>query len=103
MTYEEYLESIAWGNDWRVPLIIWGIIILGVFVGCLLITVKHLFQEIEVLKITKQDDQSQYITDGEWFKLCDQYKVKISVKPIDKITLNQAIRILEFIKERSTL
>lgn len=107
MTYEEYLEAIAWGNDWRVPLIIWGIIILGILVACLIIVARYclvsideLYGQIKSLEFSKQDDTSQYITDEEWIQLCKDYGFDFNVKPIEKITYNSAIRLLEFLKNR---
>ena len=107
MTYEEYLEAIAWGNDWRVPLIIWGIIILGFLVACLiivarycLVSINELHGQVKALEFSKKDDESAYLTDDEWLELCKEYGLDLSVKPYDKITRNQAERLLEFLKNK---
>lgn len=104
MTYGEYLEKIVWGNDWRVPLIIWGIIILGFLVGCLiivarycLVSINELFGQVKALEFSKQDDKSEYISNDEWSELCKAQGFDFSVKPYEKITRNQAIRLLEYL------
>lgn len=59
----------------------------------------RLYGEIKTLEFRKKDDDSEYITDDEWIELMKEYGVELSVKPYVQITRNNAINLLEYLKE----
>ena len=74
--------------------------ILAVFVKNLYSVYHDLYKRTELLEIKKQDDTSAYITDEEWLQLCSEYGVYITAKPLDKLTHDSAVRLLEFLKRK---
>lgn len=76
--------------------------ILAVFVKNLYSVYHDLYKRTELLEINKQDDASAYITDEEWQELCKEYGFDWDVKPYEKITHDSAVKLLEFLKQRTS-
>ena len=77
--------------------------------ACLVVCMKSLYaayhemyKRIGLIEIQKQDDQSAYITDDEWFELSKQYGFEWDVKPYQKITHDSAVRLLQYLKNRKS-
>lgn len=90
-------------------LLFYAVAFLLLVVGVLVVFVKNLYsvyhdlyKRIELLEINKQDDTSSYITEEEWQELCKQYGFEFTVKPYHQITHDSAVRLLEYLKQRTS-
>lgn len=78
------------------------IAVLIIFMKNLYAVYHELYQRTGKIEVQKQDDTSAYITDDEWMELCKQYGFEWGVKPYDKITHDSAVRLLEYLKQRTS-
>lgn len=95
--------------DFRIKLALWVLMFIIFVICCIIIVIRNVFnvleyheQRINELNIKKQDDTSAYITDDEWYDLCKQYGFEWNVKPYHQITHDSAVRLLEYLKQRTS-